>query len=90
MSNLEDLLSGSFYRRSSMDGEAAGPPRCRGNPLAAAPTMGGDASVAAELLLELYQAHSGGTSDLLIMLSQLQVRCPRRHSSRSLHPGITT
>lgn len=54
-----------------MDGDVS--PRVaalRANPAASE----GDAHLAAELLLELYQAHSSGASDLLIMMSQLQVR----------------
>ena len=53
-----------------MDGDVS--PRVaalRANPAASE----GDAHLAAELLLELYQAHSSGASDLLIMMSQLQV-----------------
>lgn len=69
LGNSGDLLNGSLGGRCSMDGNVS--PRVaalRANPAASE----GDAHLAAELLLELYQAHSSGASDLLIMMSQLQ------------------
>lgn len=75
LSNLEDLVGGSFSGRSSFDADASSPvsPRLaalRAEPSAAA--FDADSSLAAELVLELYQSHNS-SSDALIMLSQLQV-----------------
>ena len=47
-------------------------------------SLEGDATLAAELLLELYQTHSGSTAEKLIMLSQLQARPPPHAGSRVL------
>ena len=74
LSNLEDLVGGSYSGRSSFDADASPvSPRLaalRAEPFAA--VFDADSSLAAELVLELYHSHNC-SSDALIMLSQLQV-----------------
>ena len=73
LSNLEDLLGGGFGGGRSLDTDAC-PVSPRLAALRAEPfgSYDADGSLAAELVLALYHSHTG-SSDVLIMLSQLQV-----------------
>ena len=73
LSNQDDLLSGSLGGRRSSEDSAHLSPRLAALRAESFDDTDEDGSLAAKLLQELYQAHSGGASDALIMLSQLQV-----------------